>query len=240
MIKKASRTKAFSIRLLTAAVATLGLASAAWAGRPLATEDAGVLNRGDCEIESYAGRARGADMPTLNARWAQVGCGTGFNTELAIGAGREKSEGERSPTAALTGKTFIRELTDEQAGFTFSYAFSGARQSAGSFGHEATELRGVITVPRGDWLFHGNLGWERSHETRTTSSIFGLAVERTGALGPVDLMAEVFGDDRDAPWVQAGARWAVIPKRLFLDGSWGMQTDSKRSRQITVGLKLAF
>jgi hypothetical protein len=237
MFEKAERTKTFSLCLLIAAASALGLGSAAWAGRPLVTEDAGVLNRGECEIESYAGRA---DKPAINAQWAQIGCGTGFNTQLAIGAGREKSEGERSTTAALTGKTFLRELTDEQAGFAFSYAFSGAKESAGSFGHEATELKGVVTVRHGDWLFHGNLGWQRSHGTRTTSSLFGLAVERTGAFGPVDLMAEVFGNDHEAPWVQAGARWAVIPKRLFLDSSWGVQTDSKRLRQLTVGLKLAF
>jgi hypothetical protein len=237
MSDKAAIRKAFRVGLLITAASVLGLVSAAWAGRPLVTEDAGVLNRGECEIESFAGRA---DNPTLNALRAQVGCGTGFNTQLAIGAGREKPERERSTTAAVAGKTFLRELTDEQAGFAFSYAFSGTKQSAGNFGHEATEFRGVVTVPHGSWLFHGNLGWQRSHATHTTSSFFGLAFERTGALGPVDLMAEVFSDDHNAPWVQAGPRWAVIPKRLFLDSSWGVQTDSNRARQMTLGLKLAF
>jgi hypothetical protein len=87
MSDKAATRKAFRVGLLSTAASVLGLVSAAWAGRPLVTEDAGVLNRGECEIENFAGRA---DNPTLNALWAQVGCGTGVNTQLAIGAGRER------------------------------------------------------------------------------------------------------------------------------------------------------
>ena len=37
------------------------LGASAHAGRPLATEDAGVLARGDCEVESFAGRMRERD-----------------------------------------------------------------------------------------------------------------------------------------------------------------------------------
>jgi hypothetical protein len=222
--------------LVTAASASI-LSSAAWAGRPLATEDAGVLNRGECEIESFAGRTR---EPTVRLQWAQVGCGIGFNTQLAVGVGREKLDEGRATTTALSGKTFLRELTNEQAGFAFAYTLAGAKQQSSSLGHENTELKAVVTVPRGDWLFHGNLGWERAHAEHSTRSLFAVAAERTGALGPVDLMAEVFGDDREAAWVQVGARWPVIPERLFIDGSWGIQTNSDRSKQVTLGVKVAF
>jgi hypothetical protein len=237
MCKVVESTTTFSGRFLIAAASVLILSSPAWAGRPLVTEDAGVLNRGECELESFAGRTR---EPTVRLQWVQVGCGTGFNTQLAVGAGREKSDEGRATTGALTGKTFVRELTDEQAGFVFAYTLAGAKQHSDSFGHENTELKAVVTVPRGDWLFHGNLGWERSHVERSTHTLFALAVERSGALGPVDLMAEVFGDDSEAAWVQLGARWAVIPERVFIDGSWGIQTNSERSKQVTVGVKFAF
>jgi hypothetical protein len=53
-------------------------------------------------------------------------------------------------------------------------------------------------------------------------------------------MAEVFGDDRSEAWVQVAARWAVMPKRHYLDTSWGVQTGGARSKQVTVGLKIAF
>jgi hypothetical protein len=224
-------------------IVPLALASAlsfpAWAGRPLATEDAGVLGRGECEIESYAGHVRSNDSPSVSTRWAQFGCGAGRDTQIALGAGIERSE-EETRAAALIGKTFLRELTDEQTGFTLAYALFGAQEPGNSFRHEATELKGVASIPRSGWLFHVNLGWHYSHTSNQNSTVWGLAVERPGAVGPVDLMAEVFGDDRTAAWVQIAARWTVIPKRLYLDTSWGMQTDSARSKQITVGLKIAF
>ncbi|MBL0124633.1 MAG: hypothetical protein IPP88_18530 [Betaproteobacteria bacterium] len=52
-------------------------------------------------------------------------------------------------------------------------------------------------------------------------------------------MAEVFGDDRSAAWVQVATRWTIVPKRFYVDTSWGVQTDSARAKQITVGLKIA-
>jgi hypothetical protein len=223
-------------------IVTLALASAlsfpAWAGRPLVTEDAGVLGQRECEIESYAGHV--SDSPSLSTRWAQLGCGIGRNTQIALGAGTENSEGQRTRIAAMTGKTFLRELTDEQTGFALAYTLFRAQEPGNRFKHGATQLKAVASIPRSGWLFHANLGWHYSRTSNDDGAIWGLAVERLGAAGPVDLMAEIFGDNRSAAWVQIAARWAVIPKRLYLDASWGVQTGSARSKQITAGLKIAF
>jgi hypothetical protein len=216
------------------------LASPVWAGRPLATEDAGVLGQGECEIESFAGHFKDRSSPSATAFWAQYGCGFGGATQLAFGAGTEKSSGELTKVAALTGKTFLRELTDEQAGFTLAYTLLGAQVPSSNFKYEASELKGALTMPHDGWLLHANLGTHYAHQSRQYSSIWALAVERPGALGPVDLMAEIFGDDRSATWMQVAARWTVVPKRFFLDTSWGVQADSARAKQLTIGLKVAF
>ncbi|MBL0124632.1 MAG: hypothetical protein IPP88_18525 [Betaproteobacteria bacterium] len=125
----------------------------AWAGRPLATEDAGVLGDRECEIESYAGQARESSSPNVNALWVQYGCGIGRNTQLAFGAGTERSAGDLTKAAALTGKTFLRELTEEQTGFTLAYALFGAQEPGNSFKHEATELKGGRYRPSLDGCF---------------------------------------------------------------------------------------
>jgi hypothetical protein len=39
--------------------------------------------------------------------------------------------------------------------------------------------------------------------------------------------------------MQVAARWTVIPKHFYVDTSWGVQTDSARAKQFTVGLKIA-
>lgn len=234
------RKPVFGMCTLVTLVWASGFAFPAWAGRPLATEDAGVLGRNECEIESYAGRVRGGNDPGVSTRWAQLGCGIGRDTQLAFGAGVENADADRSAIAALTGKTFLRELTDEQTGFTLAYALFGAQEPGNRFKHDATELKAVVSIPNGGWLLHANLGVHHSQTTKNYSTVWGLAAERTGAVGPVDLMTEIVGDDRTAPWVQVAARWTVIPERLYLDSSWGVQTNSARSKQATVGLRIAF
>lgn len=225
---------------LLAVALMASLPGPARAGRPLATEDAGVLSRGECEFESYAGRQWADDSPRARTLWAQLGCGVGAKSQLALGAGNEKFSGERTTVAAVSGKTSLRELTETNTGVALAYALLGARAPGGSFRHESTEIKAVVTVPRGEWLFHGNLGARIPRRDGVYSTLWGVAAERPEALGPLDLMAEVFGDNHSEPWVQVGARWSVVPKRFFLDASWGVHTDDARARQVSVGLKIAF
>lgn len=211
-------------------------APVAWAGRPLVTEDAGVLDAGACEIESYLARF---NHPHLSLQWGQLGCGTGLHTQLNAGVGREKTYPGHVTVAALSGKTALRTLTDERAGIAITYAAYGGNH-VDHLRHEATEIKAVLSVPRDHWLMHANVGWVHTPSSHGDKTIWALALERRGAAGPLDLMGEVFGDDRGAPWAQLAARWTVIPERLFLDASLGAQFNGANTRQATLGLKLAF
>lgn len=133
------------------------------------------------------------------------------------------------------------ELTDTQAGLTLAYTVPGARGGGRSFRHEATEIRAVLTAPlaAGDWLLHGNFGASRAEVERRNSTIWSAAVERVG-LGRFDLMAEVFSDDRSAPWWNTGVRYTAVDQRLYLDASFGAQITRGRPKLLTVGLKYAF
>ena len=228
-------------RLVAAALFGTAIGAApAWAGRPLATEDAGVLERNECELESYAGRVRAETPPTVKTAWAQLGCGVGFSTQLAVGAGIERSDGDRSTKAALLGKTAIRELTDDQAGLTIAYAVFGARDPSDRMRHEASEVKAVASAPFAGWVVHANLGANYSRADRDYAAVWGVALERPGAIGPVDLMAEVFGDNKTGPWLQVGARWTVVPKRVYVDASWGVQAVGAHPQQVTIGAKAVF
>lgn len=157
-----------------------------------------------------------------------------------IGYERTRSPGLRESASALLGKTALRPLTAEQAGFTLAYSFGGSRQSGQGFKIENSDVRGALSVPHQGWLFHANLGWAREHATSRDSMVWGLAAERPRALGPLDLMAEIYGDDRASPWLQAGTRWEVVPDRVYLDAAVGVQTNRARARQGSIGLKIAF
>lgn len=216
------------------------LGVSAQAGRPLATEDAGVLARGDCEIESFAGRMRERDRASATLLWGQIGCGVGLNTQLAVGIGRERSASARTEIEAFGGKTFLRELTDDSPGVALAYSVYETREPGERFRSDANEYKLVVTVPVSGGFIHANLGTRIAHRTDEHRTVWALAAEFPGAAGPVDLMAELFGNDRDPAWLQVGARWAVIPKRFFLDASWGARGGSTRPTIATLGLKFAF
>ena len=66
------------------------LPAAAGAGRPLVTEDAGVLAPRECEWESFAARETAAGAASANAWTLQVGCGIGWNSQAALAHGRSR------------------------------------------------------------------------------------------------------------------------------------------------------
>lgn len=215
-------------------------ASPAIAGRPFATEDAGVLAAGDCELEAYALRQTAGDSPKETGWWVQPGCGIGYRTQLAIGGGRTRVEPDRFTATALSGKSWLRELTDEQTGVALAYSVGGERAHGGSFKHESAGLAAVVSSPLGNGLLlHANVGWSRSESARLNSTIWAHALERTSAAG-LDVGAEVYGDDRAAAWLGAGARYALRAEKLFIDVSWAAQANRARAKSVTVGLKLAF
>lgn len=225
-------------KFVLAAIAVCA-AGDALAGRPLQTEDAGVLGRGECEFETAYSRESGRGGPSTREAAAQVGCGIGLQTQMALAGTRTRNDG-RTTGAAIVGKAFLRELTDTQAGLGLAYTVSGARGAGQSFRHDATEFKAILTVPlaAGDWLLHGNLGASRAEVERRNSTVWSAAIERIG-IGRFDLMAEVFGDDRTAPWWNTGLRYTAIDKRLYLDASYGAQITRGRPKLLSVGLKYA-
>ncbi len=222
------------------AIALAAATTAALAGRPLKTEDAGVLGRSECELETVFSRESGVDAPSSREAAAQIGCGVGAQTQLALALARARSADMRSTGVALVGKTWLRELTDTQTGLTLAYTLAGTRTTGQSFKHDASEVKAVLSAPlAAAWLAHGNLGWSRVQTERRNSTVWSAAIERIG-IGRFDLMAEVLGDDRSAPWWNTGVRYTAIDKQLFLDASYGAQIATGRPKLVTVGLKLAF
>lgn len=218
--------------------AALLLSATAHAGRPLQTEDAGVLDRGDCELELALGRERG-DAPSVRTASAQFGCGIGLRTQVAAVVERARADGGRAEAAGLAGKTALRPLTDGETGIALAWSFGYTRLPGERFERDASEVRAVLTHPAGAWLLHANLGWSRSALDRSDTTVWGAAVERTN-LGPVDAMVELFGAGGEKAWASAGVRWHVVPERVFLDASWGRPLRGGGASRATVGAKFAF
>ena len=224
---------------LAVAVCALLHAPATWAGRPFTTEDAGVIAAGACELETFGAQARASADPSDRGGWGQVGCGIGFDTQLAVGAGRFRSGAGSRTVAAVIGKTALRPLADDGFGVSLSYALDGVRHPGEPMQHAGSQASLVVTVPLGRTLVHANLGVSRSYLEGRTQKLYAVAIERLGEQG-LDVGIEIFGQGRESPWIGTGARYAVNPEKLWVDFSFAVQSDRTEARQLTVGLKYAF
>jgi hypothetical protein len=209
----------------------------AQAARPLNTDDAGVLDRGACELELARGRET-AEGERSTGTGLQLGCGVGAGTQLALGVDRTRAAGERSRGTTLSAKTALRPGDD--AGWSLGAALAWASEPGRGQRHAGTELALLHTRSLGDaFTLHANLGHARDEITGRRSTPWGLALEHAG-WGPVAAMAEVFGDDRERPAWNAGLRWTALPERLFLDVAYGRQLRSGGPRALSFGAKLGF
>lgn len=227
-------------RSMTLLVA-LCIATTSHAGRPLVTEDAGVLEKGSCELETYARRLTERAAPSSNGFSLQYGCGVGMRTQVALAATMDRADGATVRGLAFGGKTSISDGGEADPSWTLAWGLTAEKSPGASLGHETTWLNGVFSMPLGkDLKLHANLGWTRAQSTHQSTTGWAVALERSTASG-IDVMGEAFASDRDrAPWLQVGLRWAAVPEKVFIDGSWGFQTVSSRPRMLTVGLKAAF
>jgi hypothetical protein len=228
---------------LIAALLGSALPQAAHAGRPLQTEDAGVLDRAACEIEGFTARAS-AFGTALRENSLQLGCGVGASTQLAAAVARAKEDGASARGFELNGKTRLWQgaaaKDDTPAALTLAYALGWSRQSGDKTRHAATELNLAYSHPLdAEWTAHANLGHARDEIAKAGVTTWGLALEHAG-FGAWAPMAELFGDDRDAPWWNLGLRVTALPEKFFIDASYGRQITSGKPTLWSVGFKLAF
>lgn len=218
-----------TVTTLALLLATCGPADA---GRPLQTEDAGVIDPGGCELEGAHSESRlGAERVRQSS--LQLGCGIGSGTEVALQALRPRE-------LALVGKTQLTSAGPAQVTLAWTLAH---RHVETAWRRSGASLNLVASTPAGpDWTLHANLGHLRDELQHRRSTTWALAAEHNGlgANGRWQPMAEVFGDDRGRPWANAALRLTLVPDRVFVDGSIGRQLGGTRARLATAGFKFAF
>lgn len=230
-------------RILAAAVAALITALPAHAGRPLQTEDAGVIAHGDCEVEGVAARVSLAGQHGTG-RSLQLGCGIGADTQLALAAARASAAGESVNGWALGGKTALwRGAGDEAPAFALAYGAAWERAAGQGLRHSASVVSAVYSMPLAQGTLHANLGVEHDEAARDTATVWHLAYEHAGFdVGGIRLapMGELFGARGESAWWNLALRATLVPDRFFVDASIGRQLGDGRPRLVTLGFKFAF
>jgi hypothetical protein len=211
--------------------------SPANAARPLFTEDADVLPRGECELEAFTERQRQSASASARAGVVQGGCGLGWQSQIGIGYGVARGADDRGSAWAVGGKTALHNREPGQIGLTLAWglAFTNSADAA------RFELGTVALVATADlaphWTAHANLGWQQRPGERDAAS-WNLAIQREVGES-LELLAETYGTSREAPWIGVGARWKTSQTVSFNAGA-GVQHESARPWQWSVGLRLGF
>ncbi|RZL10053.1 MAG: hypothetical protein EOP40_07745 [Rubrivivax sp.] len=232
------------LRHLFLCLGSLSCLGPALAGRPLQTEDAGVLEPRACELEGASLHLRDQSARSREMGLA-LGCGIGWRSQLSIGIARMQEDGERTRIAQLGGKTWLWQGSGDQApAIAVAWALGALRKDHHDDWHHASaDVNLVASLPVGTNTVHLNLGHARDVPSRLVATTWGAAIEHPG----VDLagvnwapMAEIFGDDRESPWWNLALRATVIPDRLYFDVSYGRAVRPDAPRLITAGFKIAF
>jgi hypothetical protein len=183
------------------------------AGRPMVVDDAVIVDRDSCQVESWSQR-----IPDQTEYWAMPACRVGA-WELGAGLGRIGP----GATAAyrshmLQAKTIFRPLTAGGWGIGLTIA-DQYRQGSGLAGDLSVLVPLSVSLLENRVLAHVNAGWLHRHGGRDGATwAFGaeLAVK-----APLTLTLESYGAGHGGNYVQAGLRLDAIPGRLALDAGAG-------------------
>lgn len=203
---------------------------AALAGRPLQTEDAGILARGDCELEAVLAQG-GSGPERVRGQGLGLGCGLAPGLQAGVAVAAAKAEGTRGRAAGLGAKWLLAGAAEDGPRLALTAAAEWLREPGLGWQSASAGLGLVASVPAGLGTVHLALGHGRDRLGRLDTTSWGLA------WAP---MAELVGDDRVGAAFNLGLRLTAVADRLWLDASWGRAFSGSRERVLTLGAKWAF
>lgn len=228
------------MKLNKSLLCVLIMASAQSFAGMLATEDAGVLDQGQCELEGVYSHSKAKDGTAAQEWTVQPTCGLGFNSQLGAGYGRDWQDGVANRSQWLAGKTSLKALSETDWGLALAYSATRAQAQGDVYRLSETVVNAAFTLPLADNFVHANLGWQKPRNGDVQAMSWALAYEHNGLAGPIDAGLELLGDNHTAPTMQVGLRWNVIADRLTVNASLGQQINPERTRTVSTGIKVSF
>lgn len=221
------------------APALLNLALPAWAGRPLAADDAATTEAGTCQVETWV--ERNAD----ERAWI-VAPACGLAPGLELGADHARLS-PRDTTRALGGLALkvapeswhITTLAGELS-FGVKLGASFDRPADAGWQRNSTGALVLATLAADEaWAAHANLGTARDRASGTTATLLNLALVWT----PVEqglLFVEALGNNRrdvfGGTTHAVGGRWWLSKDVLGLDLSASRTAGSGSGTTWSLGL----
>ena len=153
---------------------SLGLASTAWAARPLNTDDARIVDADSCQVESWVRRNQNS-----TEYWALPGCNFTGNLELTAGGARtSEAVGAPLTRTVFQGKTILKPL--EKNGWGLGLAAGTLQRAQGGVASRDFYAYVPTSLSFADdrWIVHTNVGWLRDQSAKRDFATWGVAVER--------------------------------------------------------------
>jgi hypothetical protein len=220
--------------LVSGLLATQALcgASQAWAGRPLATEDAGANPQGQCQLEAWVDAAAGAKASHL-----APACGLVEGLELGLEWVHAAPRAEQAQERAAALKWAPESLTWHDWRFGAKLITSQEKAAQANAWHQASlEAQAIASLALSpEWTMHLNVGRARNKIDQTSANTYGAAL----VWAPAErwmLFAEVNGDNRSPAAQSAGVRWWLLPEQLGLDLTASRVNATTASRSWGLGL----
>ncbi|RBA22929.1 hypothetical protein EV677_1687 [Herminiimonas fonticola] len=202
------------------------------AGRPMAVDDAAIINPQGCELETWVQKNQSETQ-----YWALPSCNISGNFELTLGSVRTVSDQDKQTAIVMQGKTVMKRLDTNGwgAGLVIGNQFDKDKSPAGDI---------YVNVPvsfsyMDDYfLVHVNSGWLHKRDSGRDLMTWGVGselqvTERTG------FTSEVYRQDVGKPYYQLGIRHQLIPNRLQIDASYGNRFNGGDNRFFSIGIVLS-
>ena len=212
---------------------------AAFAGRPLATDDAAVADTGKCQIEAWLERARGEHALVI-----APACGVAAGSEL--GADYTRGRAQRETTHAIglaakwapSGGQFASRLGTVSVGLKLA---TGSARGPGRGWHasEHTVLALATIEATPTLAMHLNLGATRDAALHASRTLLNAALVWSAGERAL-LFVEAQANDRAAVFGgtvrTAGARWWPVKDTLGLDLTASRQAGAGSGTRWSFGL----
>jgi len=205
----------------------------AHAARPFVTDDARVVDRGGCQIETFYKEQRKYSGSEF---WFMPACNP-FGLELTAGANR--IEGESS--LVLQAKTLIKPLETNGSGFALTLGtFYSNPQTGNNFW--SPYVNGIASFSFLDdrAVVHTNLGAIRDRDVNRDRGTWGIGLEALLVAPRLYGILESFGQTYDKPTLHGGLRYWIVPNKFQADSTAGNQNGDPPQRFYSVGLRLLF
>ncbi len=210
-------------------LALLLAASGADAARPFVTDDARVVDKDGCQVETFVKRQRRFDETEF---WLLPACNP-WGAELTAGHSRVDSTLGDSRTTILQAKTLLKPLVTNGAGFALTLG-----TLYGATTNPYLNAIGSFSFADDRIVIHTNLGVLRDNAAKISRGTWGAGAEVLLIAPRLYGIIETYGQRGEKPTVHTGLRIWIVPNRVQVDTTVGVQRSSLERRFGTVGLRV--